>query len=62
MSVGTELLKLKKLPNPGSAEAGRLGCTCPVIDNGRGRGFRGNPEEFVIVQGCPLHWPEKNFS
>lgn len=50
---------LKKVPNPGSYEAGRLGCTCPVIDNARGMGFRGQPGVFVTVHGCPLHWPKE---
>lgn len=40
-------------PNPGSDEAIELGCSCPVIDNGRGRGA-GNGF-FWINCGCPLH-------
>ncbi len=45
-------------PNPGSDIARANGCTCPVLDNGHG-----NPDlakdrgGWVIVQGCPLHWP-----
>lgn len=44
-------------PNPGSDEAIRLGCTCPVIDNHYGRGIRtllGN-HMFWISGDCPLH-------
>jgi hypothetical protein len=42
-------------PNPGSVEAGELGCTCPVLDNAHGRGRNG---EFWIHAGCPLHTSE----
>lgn len=39
--------------NPGSDEAIDQGCTCPVIDNGHGRGsYYGG---FVIDSGCKLH-------
>lgn len=31
------------IPNPGSNEAIDLGCTCPVLDNCRGKGVRGQP-------------------
>ena len=41
------------LPNPGSDEALDLGCTCPVLDNGHGRG-RGDGQ-FWIMEDCPLH-------
>lgn len=46
--------------NPGSPEAGRNGCTCPVLDNGHGRGTAlpikpdGSPQ-FWQSQNCPLH-------
>lgn len=47
------------VPNPGSPEARALGCTCPVLDNDRGRGSgrldaNGEPV-FWITEGCPLH-------
>ena len=43
-------------PNPGSDAALDQGCTCPVLDNGRGRGFLVNGErQFWISGGCPLH-------
>ena len=44
-------------PNPGSREALAIGCTCPVLDNNHGRGYYGDPERFVMTEGCPLHWP-----
>lgn len=44
------------VPNPGSDDAIRLGCKCPVIDNGHGAGF---PYEgrvcFYISDICPIH-------
>lgn len=50
------------IPNPGSDEAVEQGCTCPVFDNGRGRGLYGgmtHPESgrplFVFDLDCPLH-------
>lgn len=42
-------------PNPGSKAALDLGCTCPVLDNGRGRGWMGIPDVFVYTVGCPVH-------
>lgn len=50
-------------PNPGTDDAVALGCRCPVIDNGRGRGYMGGAKDenggtlFVIVADCPLHAP-----
>jgi hypothetical protein len=51
-------------PNPGSTEAQKRGCTCPILDNAHGRGFPWprddgldpvlNPS-FWITEGCPLH-------
>ena len=47
-------------PNPGSKEAVRQGCTCPVFDNNEGEG--------IVIQGtrcfwtigmCPMHGIEK---
>lgn len=50
--------------NPGSREAINAGCTCPVLDNGHGRGYMGgvnDPETgspiFVYSVACPLHFP-----
>jgi hypothetical protein len=45
-------------PNPGSDAAVKAGCTCAVLDNGRGDAklaeARGG---FWITAGCPLHAP-----
>jgi hypothetical protein len=43
------------LPNPGSDKAIEQGCTCPVLDNGHGRGYMGNPDIFVYSGACPVH-------
>jgi len=44
--------------NPGSVEAIARGCTCPVVDNGHGRGCgeddAGRPK-FWINMRCPIH-------
>lgn len=45
-------------PNPGSDEARRQGCTCPVLDNAHGQGYYGVEGQFVMVEDCPLHGPE----
>lgn len=42
-------------PNPGSEAAIKAGCKCPVIDNGRGRGYMGQPGIFVYSGDCELH-------
>jgi hypothetical protein len=43
-------------PNPGSDEAVNQGCTCPVLDNGRGLGLPGG--NFWFSEDCPLHNPK----
>lgn len=42
---------------PGSPEAVDAGCTCPVMDNGHGRGVYGDGERYGwwISEHCPLH-------
>lgn len=40
--------------NPGSKEAIKQGCTCPVIDNGYGKGYLGT-DNFICSMTCPLH-------
>ena len=46
-------------PPPGSDEAIRFFCSCPVLDNRHGLGaFDGKDDTFWITQGCPLHDPE----
>jgi hypothetical protein len=46
---------------PGSDEAIAQGCTCPVLDNGRGRGAYqvDNQWAYWIAFGCPLHHDTK---
>ena len=41
--------------NPGSEEAVENGCSCPVIDNRHGRGYRGRAGEFIYDLSCPIH-------
>ena len=47
----------QQIPKPGSDIAIEQGCTCPVLDNGHGKGRLGDGEKFgwVINHGCPLH-------
>lgn len=46
-------------PNPGSQEAVKLGCQCPVLDNAHGRGVYTDPKtgdrQFWISAACNLH-------
>ena len=49
------------IPNPGTQEARDLGCSCPVIDNGYGKGWMGGVKDdngetiYVYTIGCPVH-------
>ena len=43
-----------KIPNPGSDRAVEMGCTCPVLDNARGKGYMGTGVFWYNVN-CPLH-------
>ena len=44
------------IPNPGSDEAIKEGCTCPVLDNYHGRGFFIDGKRcFYISETCPVH-------
>lgn len=46
----------EKPPNPGSNEAVKHGCICPVSDNRRGLGVPWNEVRlFWYSEGCPLH-------
>ncbi len=53
-------------PNPGSPAAVKAGCTCPVMDNGHGRGYMGGARDkdgnvmFVMNSTCPLHGEKAN--
>ncbi len=42
-------------PNPGSDEAVKIGCLCPVIDNHYGHGYQGEEGVFVYNSECPIH-------
>jgi hypothetical protein len=45
----------KNVPNPGSDEAIEMGCTCPVLDNGHGKGSMYGEGLFWMTKGCPVH-------
>ncbi len=46
---------------PGSDKALDMGCECPTMDNGHGKGARGTRDEpvkkkvFIVADHCPLH-------
>lgn len=42
-------------PNPGSYEAIKQGCTCPIIDNGHGNLKAAEGRGWWISGDCPLH-------
>lgn len=48
--------------NPGSDQAIENGCTCPVLDNGHGKGHLGDGGKYGYwVNGdCPLHGQTKS--
>lgn len=43
--------------NPGSIEADKRGCLCPVLDNGHGRldPVMRKHRGFVVRTDCPVH-------
>ncbi len=45
------------IPSPGSDEAIKLGCKCPVLDNAHGRGayFIGGEALFWYSPNCLIH-------
>lgn len=47
-------------PRPGTPEATRAGCSCPVMDNhgGAGRGGDGDRYGWYISGGCIVHAPK----
>ena len=52
-------MRRKHIPTPGSDEAIKLGCTCPVLDNAHGKGFFWDNELcFVYSVDCPIHGNE----
>ena len=42
-------------PPPGSPEAVKLGCICPRMDNGHGKGYMGIAIVYVYHGECPVH-------
>lgn len=46
---------MSALPNPGSDEAVKQGCTCPVVDNNRGLVPPVPPHNWWISEDCPMH-------
>ena len=51
-----DIIKKADVPNPGSEEAIKQGCTCPVLDNNYGEGFPYDGETCFYISGdCPLH-------
>lgn len=46
---------MKRKLNPGSKEAIKAGCSCPVLDNSHGKGYMGIADLFVYTDKCKLH-------
>jgi hypothetical protein len=49
------------IPNPGTEEAIKQGCICPVIDNHHGRGVlmgKDPKPQFWYTADCPVHDPK----
>ena len=40
---------------PGSSDAIDAGCTCPVVDNGHGKGRFGDSDQYVYSMDCEYH-------
>lgn len=40
---------------PGSPEAVKAGCICPVLDNCGGKGINGAGELYWMRSDCPIH-------
>lgn len=40
---------------PGTQEAIDGGCLCPIMDNGHGRGYMGQPGVYVYAGNCSHH-------
>lgn len=56
------MVEQSKLLNPGSEEAIKLGCTCPILDNCHGKGRYCNGEDFGwwISGDCEIHGKVNN--
>lgn len=46
---------MESKPNPGTAEAIKAGCLCPVIDNHYGKGYRGEAGVYIYSEACHIH-------
>ena len=46
---------MREAPSPGTQAAIDAGCTCPVMDNCRGRGYHGQAGVYVYNSRCPVH-------
>ena len=47
---------MKQVPNPGSVEALKKGCQCPIVDNCHGRGISIKGEVvFWVNDNCSVH-------
>lgn len=42
-------------PRPGSDEAVKDGCSCPISDNASGRGYLGLGIDWIVSGDCSLH-------
>ena len=52
------MIEEKTVPNPGSPEAEKAGCRCPVMDNRRGQGIPTNEGvHYIMMFDCPIHGP-----
>jgi len=53
----------EQLPPPGCEDAIMMGCLCPIIDNGYGKGL-GKDENgnhlYWYSSDCPVHCPERD--
>lgn len=61
MKAMRPVTRIEDVPAPGSIEAGRQGCKCPIIDNHYGKGYMGGITDdtgmtlYALHEGCPLH-------
>lgn len=48
---------MDKENKPGSPDAVKQGCTCPILDNGHGRGRGGDGKRWgwYVNENCPIH-------
>lgn len=48
---------IHRMPWPAGSQGAIIygGCTCPVIDNNHGRGYRDQKGVYIYKKSCPLH-------